>query len=349
MVTIVLAARCDGYICSCDAGIAHYKVMAKLASGLHKPSQQTLVPAAAVPQLLGPLPIPKLRQLGGKFGEQLMSTLGISTVGELAAVPLPRLEAAVGEETAAWLSKLARGQDEEEVKQRMLAKSCSCGKTFRGAKALRTLKEVEHWLLQLGQELEERLAGERQANQRLPQLLTVSIDSAVEKKQGVRQEQQQQRRSEGGRGQQQQQLHGQHQVKIQQLQQQQEMEEGLEDEEGGDDDELRYIINHQQQQQQQEEDSRDGAVSVLGAQGRGSGEHEGAPDVGGGALAADAASAGGRGPAASSSSGGNGRATAANWRAGIQNISRSCPLGRPTAKSMANGALGMVRKWAAGR
>lgn len=30
------------------------------------------MPAAAVPGLLGPLPLPKLRQLGGKFGEEVM-------------------------------------------------------------------------------------------------------------------------------------------------------------------------------------------------------------------------------------------------------------------------------------
>ena len=64
------------------AGIAHCKILAKLAAGLHKPSQQTLVPAASVPGLLHDLPIPKLRQLGGKFGEELQQQLGIKTVGE---------------------------------------------------------------------------------------------------------------------------------------------------------------------------------------------------------------------------------------------------------------------------
>jgi hypothetical protein len=34
--------------------------------------------------------------------------LGVSTVGELAAVPLPRLEALVGLENAAWLQRLAQ-------------------------------------------------------------------------------------------------------------------------------------------------------------------------------------------------------------------------------------------------
>lgn len=48
---------------------------------MHKPSQQTLVPLAAVPGLLQDLPIPKLRQLGGKFGDELMAALSVKTVG----------------------------------------------------------------------------------------------------------------------------------------------------------------------------------------------------------------------------------------------------------------------------
>ena len=38
---------------------------------------------AAIPGLLQDLPIPKLRQLGGKFGDELMASLGIKTVGEV--------------------------------------------------------------------------------------------------------------------------------------------------------------------------------------------------------------------------------------------------------------------------
>ncbi len=38
---------------------------------LHKPAQQTVLPASAVPDLLAPLPVSKLRGLGGKFGEQV--------------------------------------------------------------------------------------------------------------------------------------------------------------------------------------------------------------------------------------------------------------------------------------
>ena len=62
-------------------GIAHNKILAKLASGMHKPAAQTLVPLVGIPCLLKDLPVPKLRQLGGKFGASVMDKLGISTVG----------------------------------------------------------------------------------------------------------------------------------------------------------------------------------------------------------------------------------------------------------------------------
>ena len=40
---------------------------------------------------------------------QVMSDLGIKTVGQLAATPLQRLEAAFGDKDALWLYALARG------------------------------------------------------------------------------------------------------------------------------------------------------------------------------------------------------------------------------------------------
>jgi DNA polymerase eta len=52
---------------------------------LHKPAQQTVLPAAAVPALLGPLPLPKLKGLGGKFGERVSWLTSIFTCGSLAA------------------------------------------------------------------------------------------------------------------------------------------------------------------------------------------------------------------------------------------------------------------------
>ncbi|KFM23101.1 DNA polymerase eta [Auxenochlorella protothecoides] len=162
-----------GYTCS--AGLAHTKLLAKLASGLHKPDACTLVAAAGVPELLADLPLARLRMLGGKYGAGLTDALGVTTAGQLAALPRSRLEAVAGEKDAAWLGGLCRGVDGEEVVERRLPKSQSCGKTFRGRRsALADLNAVRHWLGVLGKELEERLAADREENGRMPTLLTVS-------------------------------------------------------------------------------------------------------------------------------------------------------------------------------
>ncbi|KAB2601721.1 DNA polymerase eta-like [Pyrus ussuriensis x Pyrus communis] len=47
---------------TCSAGIAHNKMLAKLASGMNKPAQQTIVPFSSVKGLLDPLPIKKIFQ-----------------------------------------------------------------------------------------------------------------------------------------------------------------------------------------------------------------------------------------------------------------------------------------------
>ncbi|KAL5977624.1 hypothetical protein ACLOJK_041522 [Asimina triloba] len=68
---------------TCSAGIAHNKMLAKLASGMNKPAQQTVVPSFCVEDLLASLPVKKMKQLGGKLGSSLQSDLGVSTVGDL--------------------------------------------------------------------------------------------------------------------------------------------------------------------------------------------------------------------------------------------------------------------------
>lgn len=70
-----------GYQCS--AGIAHNKILAKLACGLHKPNKQTILPQDGVPHLYKSLPIGKIKNLGGKFGNTLAEALQITYMGEL--------------------------------------------------------------------------------------------------------------------------------------------------------------------------------------------------------------------------------------------------------------------------
>ncbi|KAH0924274.1 hypothetical protein HID58_024292 [Brassica napus] len=162
---------------SCSAGIAHNKarsyLFSKLASGMNKPAQQTVVPYAAVQELLSSLPIKKMKQLGGKLGTSLQTDLGIDTVGDLLQFSETKLQEHYGINTGTWLWNIARGISGEEVQGRLLPKSHGSGKTFPGPRALRSLSNVQHWLNQLSEELYERLSSDLEQNKRIASTLTL--------------------------------------------------------------------------------------------------------------------------------------------------------------------------------
>lgn len=169
-----------------SAGVSSNKTLAKLASGLKKPNQQTIINPSdegALQKLFHPMPVSRLRGLGGKLGEDIMAKLNVSTVGDLAQLPLTTLEAvypkSVDEEKsmAHHLFEISRGICMEEVSERTIEKSMSSGKTFRGALALSVSDEatVLSWISELLGSLLERLEDDYDTNTRLPGLLSLSI------------------------------------------------------------------------------------------------------------------------------------------------------------------------------
>ncbi|PIA29900.1 hypothetical protein AQUCO_05800169v1 [Aquilegia coerulea] len=158
---------------TCSAGIAHNKMLAKLASGMNKPAQQTVVPFSAVNELLASLPIKKMKQLGGKLGSSLQSDLGVNTVGDLLQFSEEKLQGHYGINTGKWLWNVARGIDGDEVEGRLLPKSHGCGKTFPGPRALKTMTSVERWLNDLCEELSERIQSDMDKNNRVAHTLTL--------------------------------------------------------------------------------------------------------------------------------------------------------------------------------
>ena len=169
---LAVATRC-GF--SCSAGIAQNKLLSKLTSGLHKPAQQTLLPPAGVPLLLHSLPLSRLKGLGGALGCDVGARLSLTTVGQLAAVPLHHLHSVFGEAQAQVLAALARGQCDEPVKVRQLPASHSTGKSFRRP-PLRSMEEARRWLKQLAEELWGRVDADTAAHRRAPRSLTVGVD-----------------------------------------------------------------------------------------------------------------------------------------------------------------------------
>ncbi|XP_023003557.1 DNA polymerase eta isoform X1 [Cucurbita maxima] len=158
---------------TCSAGISHNKMLAKLASAMNKPAQQTVVPHSCVKGLLDSLPIKKMKQLGGKLGSSLESDLGVNTVGDLLRFPEQKLQERYGFNTGTWLWNTARGISGEEVQCRLLPKSHGSGKSFPGPQALRTISSVQHWLTELSEELSERLCSDLDQNRRMAHTLTL--------------------------------------------------------------------------------------------------------------------------------------------------------------------------------
>lgn len=82
------------------AGISHNKLVAKLASAMNKPNNQTIVPYRAVPGIMATLPMKKIRNFGGKVG-QALEQLGCKMAADVQAVPMDTLVAKFGSQQRA--------------------------------------------------------------------------------------------------------------------------------------------------------------------------------------------------------------------------------------------------------
>lgn len=173
----------EGETFTLSAGISTNKTLSKLASGMKKPNRQTLISPDddALQKLFHPLPIGRIRGLGGKFGVEVSEKLGVATVGDVAKLPIADIERhyppSPDDETAQFLFNISRGICTEEVDDRTLAKSIGCGKTFRNHLALdpSNEQEMQKWAGELCGELTERLEVDRRENLRTPKLFGVSV------------------------------------------------------------------------------------------------------------------------------------------------------------------------------
>ncbi len=114
---------------SASLGVASNKLVAKIASDLRKPHGITVVPPGEEAVFLAPLPIRKLWGVGEVTGREL-ARLGVSTIGELAALSVESLRAHFGAAHGEGLWRAAHGMDDSPVTPEHEAKSLSREETF---------------------------------------------------------------------------------------------------------------------------------------------------------------------------------------------------------------------------
>ncbi|KAI9711586.1 MAG: DNA-directed DNA polymerase eta rad30 [Bogoriella megaspora] len=143
---------------TCSGGVAKNKMLAKLGSGHKKPNQQTVVRNRAVGQFLSGFKFTKIRNLGGKLGDEVVSAFNTDTVSELLEVPIEQLKKKVGDDTGAWLYGVIRGEDNSEVNPRTQIKSMLSAKSFRPS--INTMEQAVRWLRIFAADIFSRLVEE---------------------------------------------------------------------------------------------------------------------------------------------------------------------------------------------
>ncbi|KAI0174096.1 impB/mucB/samB family protein [Pestalotiopsis sp. NC0098] len=145
-----------GYTCS--AGIASNKMLSKLGSGHKKPNQQTVIRNRAVQHFLSDMKFTKIRNLGGKLGEQVVSTFDTESIKDLLAVPVEQLKSKLGDDTGIWLHNTIRGIDSSEVNSRTQIKSMLSAKSFRPS--INNIDQATKWLRIFTADIFSRLVEE---------------------------------------------------------------------------------------------------------------------------------------------------------------------------------------------
>lgn len=143
---------------TCSAGIARNKMTAKLGSGHKKPNQQTIVRNRAVQHFLSGFKFTKIRNLGGKLGDQVVSTFATEELTELLTVSLEQMKSKLGDDTGNWLYGVIRGEDTSEVNSRTQIKSMLSAKSFRPS--INTFDQAVKWLRIFAADIYNRLVEE---------------------------------------------------------------------------------------------------------------------------------------------------------------------------------------------
>ena len=157
---------------TCSAGIARNKMISKLGSAHKKPNQQTIVRNRAVQQFMGGFKFTKIRNLGGKLGDEVVNKFSTDQVKELLAAPIEQLKSRLGDDTGTWVYSIIRGEDLSEVNARTQIKSMLSAKSFRPT--INTSEQAVRWLRIFVADIQSRLVEEGVLeNKRRPKVLSL--------------------------------------------------------------------------------------------------------------------------------------------------------------------------------
>lgn len=138
---------------SCSVGIATNKLLAKIASDLDKPDGLTCIGTADIETRIWPLPAGRINGIGPKSRDRLQ-TLGIETIGQLAAADPVLLQRHFGRDHALWLIAAAHGRDERPLSFDSEPRSRSRETTFdRDLVWGRHDDEIREWIGDLSRQL----------------------------------------------------------------------------------------------------------------------------------------------------------------------------------------------------
>ena len=113
-----------------SAGVAHNKTLAKLISGLHKPDDQTVLPASHAARVVEPLPVRALPGVGHGVEKELASR-GVSIASDLRRVPRGDVCEWLGARVGGKVHDAAWGVDREDVREKPAPSSVTCEDSFR--------------------------------------------------------------------------------------------------------------------------------------------------------------------------------------------------------------------------
>ena len=129
---------------TCSAGIGRNKMIAKLGSAHKKPNQQTIVRNRAAQHFLRGFKFTKIRNLGGKLGDEVVAKFATDQVKDLLNISIEQLKSKLGDDTGSWVYHIIRGEDSNEVNARTQIKSMLSAKSFRPT--INSSDQATRWL-----------------------------------------------------------------------------------------------------------------------------------------------------------------------------------------------------------